>query len=586
MMSPFASLRSRDHLARWVLQGRMPKMAALALVSLGAGMAEAAFLLVVSRTAFGLTQDVSTVDLPLLGAVSTTGAASVALAIVCCRGLLATVANHATARLTADVIAHQREQVAAAYLGASWPAQQADPPGRLQELLTTYATAAGTVVSSTATVLTSALNIVALVVFAVAVEPISALAVVAVLGVLGALLRPVRTIVRRQGEAHASSGMTLATQLSEYSRLGLEFRAFNADDAIERELAATGARNHDTGRRLAALRGTVPILYTSTAYAVLAVVLLVASGGPASSITSIGPILLIMLRSLSYGQAAQSSVAALSANVPFVEGLRGAVAAYRGSPAEGGQIPLDRGARPIVFDGVGFDYGDLRVLDDISFEIAPGEKIGIVGPSGSGKSTLLQLLLGLRQPTRGTITYGDIARNDYARPDWHRHVSVVPQAPQLIVGTIEDNIRFFRADIDAPTVHAAATRAGLGDEIKQHPDGYQRQLGAGRDGLSGGQAQRLCLARALAGAPSVLVLDEPTSALDVRSELLIRESLSEIGADTTVVIVAHRMSTLDICDRIMVVRDGRLIAFDTPANLSRDNSFYRDAARLSGAGRE
>ena len=114
------------------------------------------------------------------------------------------------------------------------------------------------------------------------------------------------------------------------------------------------------------------------------------------------------------------------------------------------------------------------------------------------------------------------------------------------------------------------------------PDGYDRQVGERGSHLSGGQQQRLIIARALVEHPDVLILDEPTSSLDVRSEHLIRQTLDRLRNEMTIIIIAHRLSTLDSCDRLMVIYDGELKAFDTPDNLEKDNDFYREALRLSG----
>jgi ABC-type multidrug transport system fused ATPase/permease subunit len=147
---------------------------------------------------------------------------------------------------------------------------------------------------------------------------------------------------------------------------------------------------------------------------------------------------------------------------------------------------------------------------------------------------------------------------------------------------VTDNIVFFRHGIEPSAVEDAARRANLHDEVAAMPDGYETSVGERGSHLSGGQRQRLCIARALVEQPDVLVLDEPTSALDVRSETLIRETLAALAPQTTVFVVAHRMSTLDICDRIMVLQDGRLEGFDPPTVLAARNRFYQEALALSG----
>ncbi|MGH9270817.1 MAG: ATP-binding cassette domain-containing protein, partial [Ilumatobacteraceae bacterium] len=231
---------------------------------------------------------------------------------------------------------------------------------------------------------------------------------------------------------------------------------------------------------------------------------------------------------------------------------------------------------------VSFEYEPGRpVLTDVSFAVRRGETIGIVGPSGSGKSTLVQLLLGLRLPTAGTYVVNGQPMEEYSSDSWFAQFALVPQDNQLLRASVADNIRFWRTHIEHPEVERAARRAHLHDEITLLPKGYATPLGGGSMDLSGGQRQRLGLARALAGEPSVIVLDEPTSALDLRSESLVRQTLDELSGRTTVFIVAHRMTTLRRCDRIIVIEHGRIDDFDTPSALVQSNPFFREASELS-----
>jgi len=159
----------------------------------------------------------------------------------------------------------------------------------------------------------------------------------------------------------------------------------------------------------------------------------------------------------------------------------------------------------------------------------------------------------------------------------------VPQEPRLLHASVADNIRFFR-DIDDEEVQRAARLARIHDDIVGWENGYDAIVGPRADAVSGGQQQRICLARALAARPEVLILDEPTSALDPQSEALIGESLLGIRSNVTLFIVAHRMSTLEMCDRVMVILDGRLAGFDTKDALQRENSYYRHASQLAAGG--
>ena len=290
----------------------------------------------------------------------------------------------------------------------------------------------------------------------------------------------------------------------------------------------------------------------------------------------------MMLRSLSYGQALQGSYLAIITNAPGVEDLIEQVDLFESERRRDGGEPVGS-VGSVDLDDVSFAYEPGQpVLRDVSFHLDSREVVGIVGPSGGGKSTLVELILGLRDPQEGSIRVDgrDIGQLD--KTEWARKVTFVPQAAHLISGSIADNIRFMRDDVTDEQVERAARLAYLHDDIAQFTDGYDRSVGAKGDHLSGGQQQRLCIARALVEQPDVLILDEPTSALDVHSENLIRTTLLELKEHMTVIIIAHRLSTLDICDRIMVIQEGRIVGFDSPDRLEASNAFYREAVALSG----
>ncbi len=208
----------------------------------------------------------------------------------------------------------------------------------------------------------------------------------------------------------------------------------------------------------------------------------------------------------------------------------------------------------------------------------------MIGPSGAGKSTLIQILLRLRDPDSGRYLVNGQAAQDYRAADWHKRVAYVPQEPRLLHASVADNIRYFR-DYSEEQVERAGRLARIHEDIVAWPQGYETVVGPRADAVSGGQQQRICLARALVGRPEVLILDEPTSALDPHSESLIQESLTALREELTLFVIAHRISTLDICDRVMVIIDGRMVAFNTVATLKDENAYYRSASALAaGAG--
>jgi ABC-type multidrug transport system fused ATPase/permease subunit len=269
--------------------------------------------------------------------------------------------------------------------------------------------------------------------------------------------------------------------------------------------------------------------------------------------------------------------------LPYLERAQDAQRLYEASLPSRGTRQLKTLQR-LNFEHVSYAYKPGRpVLSDIGFEVAAGETIGVIGPSGAGKSTLIQILLRLRPPDEGRYLLNGVPAEEFSDTDWHRLVAYVPQEGRLLHGSVAENIRFFR-DLDDAAVEHAARLAGIHDDIISWPADYDTVIGPRADAVSGGQQQRICLARALAAEPQLLILDEPTSALDPRSELFIQESLAALDDDLTLFIIAHRMSTLAICERVMVIVDGRLDAFDSAALLRDRNSYYRSALSLSSGG--
>jgi ATP-binding cassette subfamily C protein len=232
-------------------------------------------------------------------------------------------------------------------------------------------------------------------------------------------------------------------------------------------------------------------------------------------------------------------------------------------PATGGAGEPIRFTRTIALERVSYTYeGEPEpVLSDVSLAIAKGESVGIVGPSGAGKSTLVDLLLGLLTPTAGRITVDgrDIAT---ALRSWQRHIGYVPQEPFILDDTVRRNVAFGLSDaeIDDRRVMAALRLAQMTDVVAALPDGLDTMLGERGTRLSGGQRQRVAVARALYHEPEVLVFDEATSALDTPTERELIAALEALRGVKTVVVIAHRLGTVRRCDRLAVLRDGRLAA--------------------------
>lgn len=230
-------------------------------------------------------------------------------------------------------------------------------------------------------------------------------------------------------------------------------------------------------------------------------------------------------------------------------------------PTPPGRSPVPELAHSTVrYNDVSVVYPDgTRALEGIEFAIQPGERLAIVGPSGAGKTTLINLLLGFVQPDKGRVLVGDTSLDTLDPSVWREQLSWVPQRPHLYAGSVADNIRLSRPEASSADVDGAARLAYASGFIERLPQGYETQIGEGGVGLSGGQAQRIALARAFLWHAPLLLLDEPTANLDRESERLIQMALDRLADERTLVVIAHRLDTVRGADRILVIEQGRLL---------------------------
>ena len=243
----------------------------------------------------------------------------------------------------------------------------------------------------------------------------------------------------------------------------------------------------------------------------------------------------------------------------------------------------------IDFNHVNFAYkhgSGKYALQDIDLHIKSGETIGVIGGTGSGKSSLVNLICRLYDVTDGSVKVGDIDVRDYDMDSLRNQVAVVLQKNTLFSGTILENLRWGNPDATEEQCVAACKAACADEFIDRFPEGYNTRIERGGNNVSGGQKQRLCIARALLKNPKVLILDDSTSAVDTATDAKIRAAFRESIPGTTKIIIAQRISSVQDADRILVLDDGHIDAFDTHENLLKTNAIYQEIyeSQIKGGG--
>jgi len=234
----------------------------------------------------------------------------------------------------------------------------------------------------------------------------------------------------------------------------------------------------------------------------------------------------------------------------------------------------------ITFNNVEFSFGEVKILDKISFTINKGESVALVGSSGSGKTTIANLLNGFFGPTSGNILIDDISISNITKESLYRNISIVTQESILFNDTILNNIRIGNLEASKEDIIEASKEANAHEFIQEQLNSYDTTIGDFGNNLSGGQKQRLTIARAILKSPSILILDEATSSLDSESEKKIQNAIDKLMHGKTSLIIAHKFSTIKKCDKIILIDKGRIIAQGTHQELINSNSSYKNMNEL------
>ena len=554
---PAGSTSRRSLLQQLTTRVEQTMLVEVAAVSVATGLSDATTLVGISALAVALTRGDDSVHVAGMQWATTT-VLLVSLAAAVTRLFLGAWAARRSGTLAARVVHRHRVLVIERFLRAPWPHASLIEIGTLQQIAATNSQIAGAHALIWSTGLAAAVSLGVLTIVALLLQPAAALAVL-VLGVAAAfVMRPMQRRARLAGDVEAALARDLSVDIARLAASDLVTKSFDTGAAVQQRFDAASAEQVVAYRRGRTLALLSPVLFQTVVAAVVLISVAILAAADLDDLAAVGAVALLALRSMSYAQVVQQAVQTCDAERGYVEQLLTLEAELETAAIVDGTVETPPVAS-LELRGVVLERPSGRHrLGPVDLHIARNEVVGITGPSGAGKSTLLEVLVRLRRPTAGTVLVNDLDAATCTAASWSSRVALVPQQPLMIAGTVADNVRWFR-DLDDDAVHRACELAAVADEVVRWPQGYETPVGDGGSALSVGQRQRLCLARALAGEPDVIVLDEATSALDAASEAAITRALAGLRGSLTVVLVAHGAAALAMCDRVITIDDGRIL---------------------------
>ncbi|MFF9084347.1 ABC transporter ATP-binding protein [Streptomyces rubiginosohelvolus] len=506
-------------------------------------------------------------------------------ALVLAGACLSAYGSFLMSRTGEGVVLRARDQLVGRIMRLKVPAVDRLTPGDLQSRVTSDTTLLRTVLSSG---LVESFNSVLMLLGTIALMAYMdltllgvTLVVVVGIGAVTSLLMP--RIQRAQLKAQESVGAMGAA----LDRVLQAFRTVKASGAEDRETAAVAAaarHAHDRGVTVAKWSSVTEVTMTMSIQLAFLAVLGVGGARAASGSLEVSSLIAFLLYlfylmgpigGLVEGWTGLQSGLAAVRRIDEVESLPGEPAEESRELTKGGGGPLG-----VTFQDVSFGYGDERAPahQGVTFDVPPGGMVALVGPSGAGKSTVFSLLERFYDHEAGTITVGGRDIRDWPLAELRGSLAYVEQDAPVLAGTLRENLLFAAPDADEKELAAAVTRTRLDALVERLPEGLDTAVGHRGVTLSGGERQRIAIARALLRHPRLLLLDEVTSQLDAVNEQALRDVILELAQRTTVLVIAHRLSTVRHADRIVVLEEGRVRTAGTHEELITGDELYRELA--------
>ncbi len=491
------------------------------------------------------------------------------------RAVSIVVFGYMRGRIQADFLNVESQALLRGTLRASWPFLLQQKIGTVQNSLVRDVQRTTGLLDSLSQVIQSFSGFLMSFVVALSISPTTTLFTFFGGGALLVIVRPLLRRIQRTAGEMALTEKHLGQSLSEQIAGMKSIKAAAAEEYVFAEASTFMNSLQRLQSRIALIKAGSTSLFQPFTLVFISIAFYVSYHSPSFSLVSFGATLYLIQKMFTYLESGQNGLHSISELVPYAQNIadfKHNITAH--AEKVRGKIPFSF-ARELRFENVSFGYSaENQVLHDVSFTVTRGAMVALIGPSGVGKTSVADILLRLFQPSAGRLLVDQVPAEDISLDGWRRAFGYVAQDAFLFNGTLEDNIRFYRPDISESDIHTAARQAHLYEFITGLPRGFQTLVGDRGITLSGGQRQRVALARALAGNPALLVLDEATSSLDVESERLIQEAIRALHGSVTVFVIAHRLSTVEHADTILVLNHGHIEEKGTPQELLANTRSY------------
>ena len=560
-----------------LLKGLRVRAAMQALSALIEGALEAAILFLVAHFGVKILEagDLAVV-LPVFGEVSEAVTLCLLLFLILARFMVGSATGYFNSRISTAIAFRVRQAFLEQFVESSFREYHRYSDTDIQQLLVVWPQQVGSLMSTLLSHLSNALIMLVMLATAFSSEPFMSLALILFISLMTAVFLPLRRLIVKVTATVMASQRATADSVHQLSNLRVEVDTFNVTSHLASECSSRFRDEARSRFRAMFAKALVAPLYTGLTYVMIALILLVFARLESLDMAALGPIFLIVLRSLGYGQGLQQAGSTMSTLNPLLKTIKDAGAGFESSQVRFGNEGLGE-VKSVELKDVSFGYqgSNAGEIESVSLEIMRGERVGIVGPSGSGKSTLVRLLLGVLEPSSGQVLINGTPLKDLRKSDLCQRMAYVPQKVGTLTGAITENVRFRREAISDDDIWWSLEMSDLAGEVVGLEDGGDTLLTNSRDRLSGGQIQRLGIARALAGHPDVIIMDEPTSSVDRASERAIVNSLRSLPTSTTLVLVSHRLELLRDCSTLVVMESGRVTASGRPSELFSTNEYLR-----------